>query len=143
MLPSRHIAAATILSAFVAAPALLAQGASSKEVRPKLVATARPAVAIAPARVVVTAELVGGSDDFQEYDCPSVVWNWGDGTRSEASTDCDPYVPGKSEITRRFTNEHQFSAGSYRVVFSLKQADKEVASATVHLEIRPGAGDFP
>jgi hypothetical protein len=142
MISSRRIAVATVLSAVIAAPAALAQE-PSKDVRPKLVASARPEIAIAPARVVVTAELVGGSDDFEEYYCPTVVWNWGDGTRSEASSDCDPYVAGKSEIKRRFTNNHQFSAGNYSVVFSLKQGDKEVASATVRVQIRSGAADFP
>jgi hypothetical protein len=106
--------------------------------RPKLVASARPAVAIAPARVVITAELVGGANDFEEYYCPTVVWDWDDGTVSESSADCQPYEPGVSEITRRFRMEHRFRAGSYRVLFSLKNRDKEVAATTVRLQIRPG-----
>ena len=51
--------------------------------RPKLSLKAQPNVGIAPARIVLTAELTGGSNDFQEYYCPTVLWDWADGTESE------------------------------------------------------------
>ena len=38
--------------------------------RPKLVLKARPMVGISPTRVVLTAQLVGGAKDYEEYYCP-------------------------------------------------------------------------
>ena len=96
--------------------------------RPKLSLRARPAVGVAPARVVLTAQLTGGFDDFEEYYCPTVLWEWADGTESESTLDCDPYVAGKTEIRRRFTVQHTFRAGTHRVWVRLKRNDKPVAS---------------
>jgi hypothetical protein len=107
--------------------------------RPKVSLKAQPMIAISPARVVLTAELSGGANDYEEYYCPAVVWAWGDGTESENATDCAPYEAGKSEIKRRFTVEHVFRrAAMYRVTFRLKRHDKAVAFATVNVQIRPG-----
>ena len=94
-----------------------------------------------PKMVVLTAELVGGANDFEEYYCSTVEWEWGDGTKSESSNDCAPYEAGKSEIKRRFTVEHVFRAGQYRVSFHLKRNDKMVGNATITLQIRPGLRD--
>lgn len=111
--------------------------------RPKLTLKAQPMVSMSPARVVLTAELVGGDDDYEEFYCPTVEWNWGDGTESESSTDCDPYVAGKSEIRRRFTVQHVFRAGNYRVMFRLKRKDKPLIAATATIQVQPGVRDFP
>ena len=96
---------------------------------------------MSPARVVLTAELVGGANDFEEYYCPAIEWDWGDGTHSASSTDCAPYEAGKSEIKRRFTVEHVFRAGMFRVMFKLKRREKPVAFATVNIQVRPGLRD--
>jgi hypothetical protein len=112
--------------------------------RPKITLKANPLIAMAPARVVLTAELVGGDNDFEEFYCPAVEWEWGDGTKSESSTDCAPYEPGKSEIKRRFTVEHVFRLGrpnGYRVTIHLKRRDKSVGAATVNIQVRPGLRD--
>ena len=107
--------------------------------RPKVTLRAQPPVGVAPFRVVLTGELQGGSDDFEDYYCPGIEWEWGDGTTSENSSDCAPYEPGKSEIRRRFTVEHVFKRfGNYRVIFQLKRCDKAVASASVTLQVREG-----
>src|SRR5262245_32043443 len=104
--------------------------------RPKLTLKASPAISMAPARVVLMAELTGGSNDFEEYYCPTVEWDWGDGTQSESTFDCQPYVAGKSEIKRRFTVEHVFRAGSYHVTFRLKRRDKTLTSSSTNLQVR-------
>jgi hypothetical protein len=109
--------------------------------RPKIRLNARPVISMAPARVVLTAELVGGANDFEEFYCAAVEWEWGDGTKSESSTDCAPYESGKSEIKRRFTVEHVFRMGAYRVMFHLKRRDKSVGMATVSIQVRPGLRD--
>jgi hypothetical protein len=103
---------------------------------------ASPMISMSPARVVFTAEIVGGADDNQEFYCPTVEWQWGDGTVSSSSADCDPYEAGKSSIKRRFTVDHVFRAGNWRVLFRLKQHDKSVASATASIQVRPGLRDI-
>jgi hypothetical protein len=118
-------------------------GSRDQDPRPKVSLKAQPMIAMSPARVVLTAELTGGANDFEEFYCPSVEWDWGDDTRSEASADCDPYQPGKSEIKRRFTVEHMYRrAGNYRIAFRLKRHDKIVGAATTNVQIRPGLRDI-
>jgi hypothetical protein len=109
--------------------------------RPKITLKAQPVISMAPSRVVLTAELIGGANDFEEFYCAAVEWEWGDGTKSESSTDCAPYESGKSEIKRRFTVEHVFRMGAYRVMFHLKRRDKSVGVATVSIQVRPGLRD--
>ncbi|HEY7284357.1 MAG TPA: hypothetical protein VH497_02860 [Vicinamibacterales bacterium] len=106
--------------------------------RPKINLKAQPMIAISPARVVLSAEIVGGPNDYEDFYCAAVEWDWGDGTRSESGSDCEPYEPGKSEIKRHFTVVHNFRAGQFRVTFRLKRGDKSVGFATVSLQIRPG-----
>jgi hypothetical protein len=108
--------------------------------RPKLSLKAQPNVGIAPARVVLTAELTGGPNDFQEFYCPTVLWDWADGTESESTFDCEPYEVGKSEIKRRYTVTHTFRAGAHKVWVRLKRNDKLLASANVTIQIQPGRG---
>jgi hypothetical protein len=110
--------------------------------RPKVTLKAVPIVSIAPSRVVLTAELVGGANDYEDYYCPTVEWDWGDGTQSSSTADCEPYESGKTEIKRRFTIEHVFRAGSYRVMFRLKRRDKSLAAATANIQVRPGIRDI-
>jgi hypothetical protein len=109
--------------------------------RPQVRLKAQPVIAMAPARVVLTAEIVGGPNDFEEFYCPTVQWEWGDGTQSESASDCAPYEAGKSEIKRRYTVEHVFRAGAYRVLFHLKKSTKSVGVASVNIQIRPGLRD--
>lgn len=116
-----------------------AKDVKEKDPRPKTTVRAQPMIAMSPARVVVTAELSGGAGDFEEYYCPTVEWDWGDDTRSESTSDCEPYEAGKSEIKRRFTVEHIYRrAGNYRISFRMKRHDKTVGAATTNVQIRPG-----
>jgi hypothetical protein len=113
-----------------------------KDKHPTLKLTARPPLGMSPARVVLTGDLNGGPNDAEDYYCPTVEWDWGDGTTSESTSDCEPYEPGKSEIRRRYTVEHVFRAGNYRVALRLKKRDKMITSATVMVEVRPGIRDL-
>jgi hypothetical protein len=140
--------AAVLLATGVSLPAQ--SGDKSKEDkekkqprRPSLSLKAAPGTGMVPIRVSATAEFKGGDDDFQEYYCPTVIWDWGDDTTSESTVDCEPYEAGKSEIRRRFTIEHVFRrSGTYRVYFRLKQRDKPVGAATVNVHVQPGAREF-
>ena len=117
-----------------------AKDADSK--RPKVSLKATPVISMSPARIVLTAEITGGPNDFEDFYCPTVQWEWGDGTESEFTNDCAPYEAGKTEIKRRFTVEHVFRAGAYRVMFRLKRHDKAVGFATVNIQVRPGLRDI-
>ena len=111
--------------------------------RPRISLRAQPPMGMAPARIVLTAELVGGLNDFEEYYCPTVSWEWGDDTTSESTVDCEPYEAGKSEIRRRFTVEHVFrQEGPHKVFFRLKRRSKEVAAAWILVQVRPGVPQY-
>jgi hypothetical protein len=115
--------------------------AAPNNTRPRLSLRAQPSVAVAPARIVLTAELIGGPNDFEEYYCPTIEWEWGDDTVSESTLDCDPFESGKSEIKRRFTVQHVFRrAGAYKVYFHMKRKDKNLASASATIQVQPGGG---
>ncbi len=115
-----------------------AQGGNKK---PSLSLKATPSVSFAPARIVVVAEVRGGSDDTEEFYCPTVEWEWGDGTTSTAEADCDPYEPGKSQIKRRYTVEHRFkNSGGFRIALRLKKGTKIAAMANVLVQVRAGLG---
>jgi hypothetical protein len=136
------------LSLVVASTAVSAQktdkSAKADETgRPRFSLKAQPASGIAPARVVLMAELTGGANDFAEYYCPTIRWEWDDGTSSESASDCEPYEAGKTEIKRRFTVEHRFDrAGTYKVYVRLKQRDKDVVASSVTIQIHPGVNDI-
>jgi hypothetical protein len=121
----------------------LALPLEDKPKRPKLSVKASPSMGISPARIVASADVSGGPDDFEEYYCAAVEWDWGDDTKSTSSADCDPYEPGKSTIKRRFTADHVYrTSGEYRIQFRLKKKNKSVASASTSVRIRPGVGDI-
>ena len=120
----------------------MALSVADKPKRPKLSVKASPAMAVSPARVVASADVEGGPDDFEEFYCAAIEWDWGDDTKSNNTADCDPYEPGKSQIKRRFTADHVYrTAGEYRIQFRLKKKNKSVASAGTSVRIRPGIGD--
>jgi len=122
--------------------ALSLSGGPDKPKKPKVSVKVNPAMAISPARVVASADINGGPDDFEEFYCAGVEWDWGDDTRSNNSADCDPYEAGKSQIKRRFTADHVYrTAGDYRVQFRLKKKDKALAAGSASVKIRPGLGD--
>jgi hypothetical protein len=110
--------------------------------KPSLAVRVTPPVGFTPLRVRAVADLRDGSDDYPDFYCATVEWDWGDGTMSENSGDCDPYEAGKSTIQRRFSAEHVYrQGGAYRVFFRLKQKTKQVAAASTNVTVRSGAGE--
>lgn len=110
--------------------------------KPKAALRVNPTVIFPPARIVATAELTEGANDFQDYYCPTIEWIWGDGTQSEAVEDCEPYEAGKSEIRRRYTADHNFrnslesGAASYDIIFRMKQGTKVVLSLRQTIKVQ-------
>jgi len=103
---------------------------------------ATPPAGFAPLRVHLLVDVRGGPNDYADFYCPTVQWDWDDGTISENSADCDPYESGKSSIQRRYSADHTFRlSGDYRLTFRLKQKDKVISSATTTLTVRPGANE--
>ena len=145
-LPERVCRAAIALTAAgVLSVVVQAQNAGdsreSGDRRPSLSLKASPPTGFSPLRVHLAAELKGGADDFQEFYCPTVEWEWGDGTSSENTEDCNPYEAGKSQIRRRLGVDHTYrDPGTFKIAVRLKQKSRSVAYTTVTIQVRPGAG---
>ncbi len=129
---------AVLVLAWAPSPALRAQKDDDK--KPSLSLKANPPLGFSPLRVRAVVDVRGGANDYEEFYCPTVEWDWGDGTVSANGEDCNPYVAGQSEIRRRFSAEHVYRySGSYRVAFRLKQKDRVVATAASGVQVRSGA----
>lgn len=136
----------------LAAVALLAAGPAAlpaadqpaaKPKKPSISLRATPNIGFTPARIAFVVEIKGGSDDYEDFYCATVEWEWGDGTESEESIDCEPYVAGQSDIRRRFARDHRYhTADEYRVMFRLKKAGKVVGSAATTVRLRPGVQEI-
>lgn len=142
MIDSRHsrrgLQAAVLLCVLGSGVAPTAQDEDEAR-RPSLSLRATPLVGFTPLRTRIAAELRDGDDDYAEFYCPTIEWDWGDGTVSESSEDCDPYEPGVTEIRRRYSTEHIFrSPGNFRVTFRIKQQDRVIAITTANIRVRGG-----
>ena len=139
---SRSLAARAFVLAFgacILVPSNALQAREQGNKKPSLSLKATPAISFAPARIVILAEVKGGANDFEDFYCPSVDWDWGDDTNSTVDSDCEPYQPGKSEIKRRYTVEHRYkNAGAYKIILKLKKGDRVVASANTQVQVRSG-----
>jgi hypothetical protein len=110
--------------------------------KPSLSLKATPPVGFSPLRVRLVVDVRGGSDDYAEFYCPSIEWDWGDGTVSGNSEDCDPYQAGKSSIKRRYSIEHVFrQPGTFQVFFRLKQRERVIAASSGNVQVRAGVRD--
>ena len=141
---TNHRAVRALAAIFVAVMAASALSAAQRDAdkKPSLSLRVTPPAGFAPLRVRLLAEVKGGADDYADFYCATVQWEWDDGTISETSEDCDPYEAGKSAIKRRFTADHTFqSSGDHRVTFRLKQKTRVVGAATATVTVRAGAYD--
>jgi hypothetical protein len=112
--------------------------------KPSLAVKVNPVIAFAPATVFASAELKGGRDDDEEFYCASVQWEWGDDTTSESTYDCEPYEAGKSEVRRRFSNEHTYTMpGNFRVRMRLRKGTRVLTAASATVQVRPGMPSEP
>ena len=131
---------ATVAMALVATGDIAA-AADKKPKKPQLELRVSPRFGFSPLNVFVTAELKGG-DDMEEYYCPELEWEWGDGGKSINEGDCDPWEDGVTEIERRFSDRHLFKyAGVYLISLRLKRLNKTIAKTTFKLTVRQGAGE--
>jgi hypothetical protein len=132
---------APILAAVLAASEAPRAAPEPRLKRPTLNLRATPRMAFSPVTVFFTAELAGG-DDVEQFYCPEVEWDWGDGGKSVQESDCAPYEPGKSQIDRRFTADHMFRrAFVYTVSVTLRRNRRSFAKADIKITVRPGIAD--
>ena len=139
----RRIVCTLVAAIVVLLSAPTGHGQQAEAKRPSLSLRLTPPIGFTPLRVRVVAELRDGSDDYADFYCAGVEWEWGDGTVSESASDCEPYEAGKSTIRRMFSADHVYrQAGQYRMVFKLKQKTKQVASASSNVQVRSSGGEF-
>lgn len=139
----RRIVCALVAALVVLLSAPTGHGQQAEAKRPSLSLRATPPLGFTPLRVRVVVEIKDGSDDYADFYCPGVEWEWGDGTVSESASDCEPYEAGKSTIRRMYSADHVYrQAGQYRVLFKLKQKTRQVASASSNIQVRSSGGEF-
>jgi hypothetical protein len=120
----------------------LAARSGTDNPKPSIELKVSPSMGFAPFRAVLTADIRGGADDYEQFYCATVEWDMGDGNKGEQQLDCDPYEAGKSQIKRRFVREQVFNTpGEYRVMFRLKQKNKVVGAGQTTIRVRPGLRD--
>jgi hypothetical protein len=142
----RPLAAACAVCVLAASPSWTVRAQDEKDrkdvKKASLNLKASPTIVFSPGRVVVTAEIKGGADDSEDLYCPSLEWDWGDGTRSEANADCQPFEAGTTTIQRRFTSSHTFNlAGNYRIQLRLKRGSKIILGGHISVQVKPGLRD--
>ena len=112
--------------------------------RPSLSLRSSASVAFSSSELLFIAELKGGADDYQEFYCPSIEWDWDDATRSESTYDCEPYEPGKTKIQRRYSARHTFTEpGTYEIRFMLKKRSQVLTYARTKVRVRYGLPTRP
>jgi len=115
--------------------------AGTRPTKPRFDIRASPRTAFSPVHVLVVAELKGG-DDLEEFYCPGLEWDWGDGERSLHEADCAPFEPGTT-LERRFSARHVFrQAGEFDVQVRLRRADRSLATATVRVSVQGRSASF-
>jgi hypothetical protein len=111
-----------------------------KPKRPDFDLRVSPRFSFSPAELMFTAELKGG-DDVEEYYCPEVEWEWGDGGKSVQEADCDPWKPD-TKLERRFVGRHVFvESGIYETRVTLRKSDRTIATRSIEVTVRPGIGE--
>jgi hypothetical protein len=140
--PPRALCLLAAVVALAAARDPAHAGQRDEDRKPSLSLRLSPPVGFTPLRVRVVVELRGGADDYADFYCPNIEWDWGDGTTSESGEDCEPYEAGKSSIKRRFSADYTYrQSGGYRVLFRLKQRNKVIAVSSGNVQVRPGVAD--
>ena len=125
-----RVAVVPLLALVVATPVV----AGPRPNKPRVDVRATPRIAFSPAGVLVVAQLSGG-DELEEFYCPGLEWDWGDGERSSQEADCAPFEPGMS-LERRFSARHVYrQAGEFDVRVTLRRADRSLARGTVRVTV--------
>ena len=118
------------------------QRSTDENKKPSLALKATPPLGFAPLKVRAVVEVKGGANDYADFYCATVEWDWADGTTSGSSEDCVPYEAGKSTIQRKFTADHTFrEGGDYEIAFRLKQKSRIVGYSKGTVRVKSGLDD--
>jgi hypothetical protein len=113
---------------------LATAGDGGRAKKPRLGLRASPRVAFSPVEVLIVGELKGGGE-HEDFYCPGLEWDWGDGSRSARESDCVPFAEG-AEIDRFYSARHAFRApGVYNVRLTLRRGGRAVAAASVAVAV--------
>jgi len=124
---------ALLLAAALASPATAGDGRGAR--KPRLDLRASPRLALLPVDVFVIAELVGG-DETEDFYCPAIEWEWGDGNRSAHEADCPPFRAGMT-MARLHSASHAYRRpGEYSIRVTLRRVGRALAAATTQVDIR-------
>jgi hypothetical protein len=130
-----------VAGALAASAVALAGAQPRTPAKPSMSVRVAPAMAFTPARLVVTAELKNVGQDDATFYCPTVEWDWGDGTQSEERPNCDPFEAGVSQVRTRYVKQNSYhSAGRFRVTLRLKRGNDVVLTGSTSVTIREGGG---
>ena len=122
-----------LLVVALAAPATAGVARGAK--KPRLDLRASPRIALPPVDVLVVAELVGG-DEIEDFYCPAIEWEWGDGNRSAHEADCPPFRAGMT-MARLHSASHAYRRpGAYSIRVTLRRVGRALAAATTQVDIR-------
>jgi hypothetical protein len=118
--------------------ALGVPAAAGEARRPRVELRATPRMAFIASDVLVAAQLVGG-DEHEDFYCPELEWEFGDGSRSRHQADCEPFQPG-TPLERRFTSRHVYRRpGDYEVRVTLRRSNRALAVATTRVRVYFGS----
>jgi len=118
------------------------QRSTDENKKPSLALKATPPLGFAPLKVRAVVDIKGGANDYADFYCATVEWDWADGTTSGSSEDCEPYEAGKSTIQRKFTADHTFrEGGDYEIAFRLKQKSRIVGYSKGTVWVKSGLDD--
>lgn len=102
--------------------------------RPHLELRVTPPAAFSPATVLVVARLVGG-EDAEDFYCPALEWDFGDGSRSTREGDCPPF-DDDTQMARLFSLRYRYqAAGEYQIRLTLRRAGRTVVSASAPIKV--------
>jgi hypothetical protein len=137
---------ASFVAVVLTAPTALLAGeaARARETsgRPQLELRVTPPAAFSPANVLVVARLVGGQD-LEDFYCPALEWDFGDGSRSTREGDCPPF-DDDTKMARLFSLRYRYSgAGEYQIRLTLRRAGRTVVSASVPVKVLGRGGEEP
>jgi hypothetical protein len=97
---------------------------------------ALPRVAAAPVSVTFNVDLAGGVD---AQPCPTLEWEWGDGTRFEQEDACEapePGEPARADAAQHFTASHEYRrAARPKVTLTVRQEGRILGHASIALII--------
>jgi hypothetical protein len=109
--------------------------AETRPKKPHIALRAAPRIVMSPARVLAIVELVGG-EDVEEFYCPGLEWDWGDGSRSYHEEDCAPFEVG-AQIQRRYSASHVYShPGDFSVRVSFRRAEHTLVTSSTQILVR-------